>query len=163
MERGNNNQPGTETITANGDRIRAGGWAQPSGAGRGADSLAFWHDNESQCEAVCTWRALAEDARRSHLPDSQNGAPTHLCGNRHGPQSCRPAQRLWPAFHESACRVYLPEGRTESTQPSRCWWSSRKLNKRCFVFQVYSIPGAGDRYSVAACTPFLDRSITYPP
>ena len=27
-------------------------------------------------------------------------------------QSCRPAQCLWPAFHQSARRVYLPEGRS---------------------------------------------------
>ena len=99
LERGNDNQPGTETITAHGDRIRAGGWEQPSGTGRGADSLAFWHDNESQRKAGCTWRRLAENARGSRFPDSQNGATAHLCRNRHDTQSCRPAQRLWPAFH----------------------------------------------------------------
>src|SRR5688572_2225534 len=107
MERGNDNQPGTETITAHGDRIRAGGWEQPSGAGRSADSLAFWHDNESQRKAGCTWRAFVENARGSRFPDSQNGAAAHLCRNRYGAQSCRPTQRLWPAFHESARRVYL--------------------------------------------------------
>ena len=154
MERGNDNQPGTETITAHGDRIRAGGWEQPSGADRSADSLAFWHDNEPQRKAGCTWRMLAENARRSRFPDSQNGAAAHLCRNRHGAQSCRPAQRLWPAFHQSARRVYLSEGRTgqaqaalrfETERQSRSWWSSRKLNKRCFVFQVYSGRAKDDR------------------
>ena len=111
MERGNDNQPGTETITAHGDRIRAGGWEQPGGADRSADSLAFWHDNKSQRKAGCAWRTLAENARGSRFPDSQNGAAANLCRNRHGAQSCRSAQRLWPAFHESARRVYLPEGR----------------------------------------------------
>src|SRR5262245_3475293 len=97
MERGNDNQPGTEAITAHGNRIRAGGWKQPNGAGRGADSLAFWHHNESHRKAGCTWRALAENATRSRFPDSQNGAAADVCRNRHGAQSCRPAQRLWPA------------------------------------------------------------------
>ena len=52
-----------------------------------------------QRKAGCTWRMLAENARRSRFPDSQNGAAAHLRRNRHGAQSCRPAQRLWPAFH----------------------------------------------------------------
>src|SRR5688572_27758135 len=78
MERGNDNQPGTETITAHGDRIRAVGWEQPSGAGRGADSLAFGHDNEPKRKADCTWRMPAENAGRSCFADSQNGIAAHL-------------------------------------------------------------------------------------
>src|SRR5687768_15548745 len=83
LERGNDNQPGTETITAHGNRIRAGGWEQPDGTGRGADSLAFWHDNEPQRKAGRTWRMLAENAGRSCLLDSHNGAAANLCRNCH--------------------------------------------------------------------------------
>ena len=155
LERGNDNQPGAETITAYGDRIRAGGWEQPSGADRGADSLAFWHDNESQREAGCTWRMLAEDAGRSRFPDSQNGAAAHLRRNRRSTQSRRSAQRFWPALSPvstsgiSAGGTVLTERKPRSEVGNGAtvisWWSSRKLNKRCFVFQVYSGPTAGDR------------------
>jgi hypothetical protein len=89
------------------NRICAGGWEQPSGAGRSADSLAFCHDNELQREANYTWRTLAENTRRSRFPDSQDGAAAHLCRNRFRAQSCRPAQRPWPPFHHSARWVYL--------------------------------------------------------
>ena len=70
MERGNDNQPGTETITADGDRIRAGGWEQPSGADGSADSLAFWHDNELErkagCPGECPLKTPAEAVSRIH-------------------------------------------------------------------------------------------------
>src|SRR5579862_2333497 len=111
MERGNDNQPGTETTTADGDRISAGGWEQPSGADGSTDSLAFWHDNELERKADCPWRMPAEDTSRSGFPDSQNGAPADLCRNRHGAESCWPSQCLWPPFYESARRIYLPQGR----------------------------------------------------
>src|SRR5215471_3355515 len=147
MERGNDNQPGTETIAADGNRIRAGGWDHPDGPDRSADSLAVRHDNDPRCKTDCTWRMLAENARSSYFPDSPNGAAAHLCRNCRGVESRRLAQRLWPPLYDSACRIYLPEGRLgwpeaalqfKTAPHSRSWWSSRKLNKRCFVFQVYS-------------------------
>src|SRR6478672_11468340 len=101
MERGNDNQSGTETTTADGDRIRAGGWGHADRADRSADSMAHRHDNDTQCKADCTGRTLAEDARRSCFADSQNGAATHVCRNRDGAESRRPAQCLWPAVYES--------------------------------------------------------------
>jgi len=111
MERGNDNQSGTETTTADGDRIRAGGGGQSGRADRSADSLANRHDNDAQCKADYTGRMLVENARRSCFPDSQNGAATDLCRNRDGAESRWPAQCVWPTLYESARRIYLPEGR----------------------------------------------------
>src|ERR1041385_9581935 len=58
MERGNDNQSGTETTTADGDRIRAGGGGQSVRADRSADSLANRHDNDAQCKADYTRRII---------------------------------------------------------------------------------------------------------
>ncbi len=41
---------GEETVIAHGDRIGAVGWGQRSRAGRSADSLALWHDTQSEGE-----------------------------------------------------------------------------------------------------------------
>ena len=122
---------------------------EPSGADGSADSLAFRHDNERKRKADHARRRLTENARRSRFTDSQNGAAAHLWRNCHSAESRRPAQCLWPAFYESARRIYLSKGRVgrsesalrfESGRQSRLWWSPKKLNKRCFVFQVYSEP-----------------------
>ena len=88
----------------------------PSGADRSTDSLALWHDNQPEREAVCPGRRLAEDARGSRFPDSRNGATAYLRRDRRSAQSCRSAQRVWSAFHQSARRVYLSAGRTGKSQ-----------------------------------------------
>src|SRR6516225_111522 len=93
MERRNDNQPGTETITADDNRIRAGGWDHPDGPDRSTDSLAYRHDNNPRRKADRTWRMLPKNAKKSCFPNSQNGAAAHLCGNRHGAESRRLAQR----------------------------------------------------------------------
>src|SRR5215472_11120562 len=100
LGRGNDEQPGAETITAYGDRIGAGRCDHPGGPDRGADSLALRHHNDPQREADGTWRMLAENSGRRCFADSQTGAATYLRRNRRGVESRRAAQCVWPALYE---------------------------------------------------------------